>query len=97
MTRLLKLFQQFSFMRSRLFQKPPFLWSIHLAIGTTLIEDQYLLFSLLTYLDLTFKVVYKTYTFRNSKQATNPQSKAKVMDFLKSFDLNFDQTSNEFA
>jgi hypothetical protein len=42
-------------------------------------------------------VVYKTYTARNSQAPPNPQSKAKVMDFLKSFDQTFEQQVQEFA
>ena len=53
---------------------------------------------MLTFLNLTFKVVYKTYTVRNALTATNTAaSKAKVMDFLKVFDHGFDQQVHDFA
>ena len=93
MSKLLKLWQMFGQMKSKLFQKPPFLWAVLISIGTTIVEDQYLLFALLTFLNLTFKVVYKTYTVRNSQGPHNSNSatsKAKVMDFLKVFDHGFD-------
>lgn len=94
MTKLLKLWQQFSQLKRRLFQKTPSLWSVHLAIGTSLVEGQYLLFSLLSFLNLTFKIVYKTYT--NNGKNVNSQSKSKVLDFLRGFDGNFGQLVQEF-
>lgn len=42
-------------------------------------------------------MAYKTYAIRNSQTASNPQSKAKVLDFLKTFDTSFEQQVQEFA
>lgn len=97
MSKLLRLWTQFGQLKSKIFQKPPFLWAVHLSIGTTVLEDQYLLFSLLSFLNLTFKVVYKTYTLRSTQGPASQQSKTKVMDFLKAFDSTFEREAQEFG
>ena len=59
MTNLNELWSKFSNLVAKLLTKPFYLWDIRLSMLITLVEDQFLLMSLLTHLQLTFKVWYR--------------------------------------
>ena len=79
---LTKLWQKFSAIQDSLFIERRYLFDIRLAMTINLIEDQYLLLSLLVHLNYTYKLIYM------SHQAT---SSNEQLDQIKTLIKQFDQ------
>jgi hypothetical protein len=69
-------------------QTPKFLWKIRLNIIINLIEEQYLLLSLLTHLIFTFKIVCHKY---------NKDVPENVKDFISKFEQNYETNLKSFT
>ena len=79
--RLTHLFDKFRFLHGSLFNERNQLFEIRLTIAVNLIEDQFLLMSLLAHLNFTFKVMFKL------KQGANAdQNLSAVADVISQFD-----------
>ena len=59
LVKLTNLFDKFQYLHGSLFNERNQLFEIRLSIAINIIEDQFLLMSLLTHLNFTFKVMYK--------------------------------------
>lgn len=82
LARASRLFDKFSQLHSQLFNERNQLFEIRLTVAINLVEDQFLLMSLLSHLNLTFKVMYK----RTQASQASSQNLNEVAQTIQQFD-----------
>ncbi len=71
----------------KIIQSPKYLWHIRLNIAVIMVEENYLLLSLLTHLILTFKIVCQKF---------NKEVPENVKEFINKFEHNFENNLKGF-
>lgn len=83
-----KLWYYVNMLGLKVIQSPKYLWKIRLSIIINILEEQYLLLSLLTHLIFTFKIVCQKF---------NKDVPDNVKDFIARFELNFETNLKGFT
>ena len=82
-----KLWNMVNQIGTKIIQSPKYLWNIRLNIAVILIEENYLLLSLLTHLILTFKIVCQKF---------NKEVPENVKEFISKFERNYETNLKGF-